>query len=724
MTEIKLGYRNLKRDLNVYMLLIVSSAIFIALIISFQSTITSGDLGKILSSDTMSDTRLFFTIILWMLASTQYIILYFFFNSYYRFINKIRVRELAMYKVIGYSRSSIKKIIFTESVLVYLIITILGIILSFFFNHIIINFVNTQMQLTTKLVASLSLKTIIITSLILLVISINCMYRTYRKACKLDIDIALSDAANQKKIIPSSKLYIIISFILGLILIANMSLLSTTVTFNLRFGIIIMAIFYAFGLFLIINAITKGYQYLITTKYKQKEYNLLLVSEINFHLNKSKFVILSSVILMMLSIGALLLSQSITDVINKTIGEYDYAVYDDSTSKITIFEGNWSLESKDGYEFSTDIYSIEQNQEILDELGITLNDNTLLSTKEEADEYGLEEGQIVTYTKDDESIDFTTKIVDDDIDFYAKAFMPLDDILNNQLFKNTKQLYDSLQILNKEEKAGNISNAYIEELMYFKDGMEHSFSIVSESNYNQYLNLIGEKPISLEGDEVWEDGFVSDNTYSFNIIGKSYTGVDAIIVDDDYYDDYKQSANDFINLTMNSKTLYVAKNKTELARIDQELENINDNSSYGELVINSIERTNMLGSVAFILLIAFYIAIIFIVCNFTLLAINLLSHGIENKEVYKKLIEMGMSKAERAKYISVFIRSFYAIPLVIGISSGIIATNFAIHLMRLFRSFEFSNILLLAYILFLYIIAYIIFINITKYIYKRIVTNK
>lgn len=726
MTEIKLAYRNLKRDINVYILLIISSAIFVALIIGFQSTISTGDLGALLSADEMSDKRLLFKIVLWLIAIIQYLILYFFFNSYYQFINKIRVRELALYKVIGYSRKSIRKIVFTENMLVYTLISLISIILASGFNIIIVGFINYQMQLETKLSSGLSIKSMLISLLILLVLCVFNMYRTYKKAIKVDIDVALSDNVQQQKIILKPKRYIISSFILGLLLLANMTYLSMTVTMSIKFGIIIIAVFYGFGLFLIVNAITKGYQYLVSDKYKNKSFNLLLTSEINYHLNKSKFILLSSIIFMMLSIGALLLSQIITDMLSKSTGEFDYVIQDYYLESMDTYNGKWSITSEDGYDLQTNIYYTETRKQELDDLGVDITENTLLASPAAADDYNLTEGEIVTYSYEGSDVEFKTKIIDDVDDniLYLTPYMSFTDNMNNPVFSNEKKLYGRLQILQREVAKGNVSQVYINKLLYFVDGMDYSWDIVSNSNFNDYLEMIGEKPISLENNQVWIDGFNSEESSNLDVIGQSYTGVNAIIVSDVFFQDYEKKliAPAYETINPNSITLFKAKNKTELVRIDQELKAVSD--WHNGIIINSLNKSEALGSSAFILLIAFYIAIIFIICNFTLLAINLLSHGIENKSVYLKLDEMGISKSQKEKYISVFIRSFYVIPLIIGISSGLIATNFAMNILELNKVFKFTNISLIIYVLVLYITSYIIFINITKYIYKRIINER
>lgn len=724
MTEFKLGYRNLKRDINIYILLIISSAIFIALIIGFQSTITTGDLGEMLAKDDLTSTRYFFKIVLWLIAGIQSILLLFFFNGYYRFINKIRVRELTLYKVIGYSRKSVRKVILSEGIIVYAVISLFSIVFAFAFNKGIITYINYQVELPTKLSSTLSVSAIVYSLLLLLILCLYNTYRTYRKAIKVDVDIALSDAAVQKKNTRNSRIYITTTFCLGIILLLNMSYLSTQVTHSINLGIVIIAIFYAYGLFLVINAITKGYQYLIQTNYKNTNFNLLLVSEVNFHLNKSKLVIFSSVIFMMMSIGALLLSQIMTDMMESTIGDYDYKTWESVTVGPDTYDGEWSPVEVDGTILSLNIYPIERNQQELKNLGLDLNANTLVLSREVAKDENLKNGDIASYSEDGEKIEFSTVILDNDENIsYAKAFMPESDILSYDCFNSYQVFYKRLEILEREVAAGNVESVNIETIPYFYDILGYGTSTTSLSSYNQYLKMIGEKTISLEGDEVWIDGIIEEGMEKVNIKGHSNTGIDMPIVSDEVYDKEMQKlgGSDIGYEAFNDNTYYKVVKKSEFARIDEEIRNVN-NHLFAMLEVNSMQRADVLGTSIFILLIAFYIAIIFIVCNFTLLAINLLSHGIENKQVYYKLTEMGISKHQKKQYTSTFIRSFYLIPLVIGLISGLIATNFAMHILSLYRVYTFTNSKLVIYILILYIVIYVVFISITKYIYNRIVS--
>lgn len=364
MIEFKLALRNLKRDITIYSLMIISCALFIALIVGFQSTIDSGSLGEMLSADNLSSTKQVFKIILISIAILQYIILVFFMNAYYRIINKKRITELALYKIVGYTRGSIRKILIAEGVLIFMISLPISFILAVVLNHIIISFVNYYLNLDLILNASLSISSFWYSNLVLLIVIFINGFKTYCNVLSVDLEVALNESSIQKNIAFAPKYYVFANLIIGLILVALMSYLSTHVTYTLRFGIIILAIFYAIGLFLIINAIAKGYRYLISENSKRSNFNRLLAAESNYQLNKSKLIILSSIILIMMTIGSLLLSQAITITLNQSIGDSDYyfRTYSYNITN-TIYDLKWVKDDKEVNSYIS-LYPLEFANEI------------------------------------------------------------------------------------------------------------------------------------------------------------------------------------------------------------------------------------------------------------------------------------------------------------------------------------------------------------------------
>lgn len=713
MIEFKLSIRNIRRDISIYSLLIVSCAIFLALIIGFQSTINSGDLGKLLSADDMTETRMLFKISLWSIACVQYFILFFFYNSYLRFINAIRTRELALYKIIGYSRKSIFKIVLIEGLIAYVLTVIVALILAFICNQVIIHFINSYLNLTTELSTNISLSTALSSFVIYLILILFNSIRTYRKTIVLDLDIALADGEIQKKSRYSSKPYVLVSFGLGVVLLANMTFLSTQAYLSLKYGIVIIALFYAFGLFLIINAICKGYKYLIPKWYKYKGFNTLLVSEINFHINKSKLVILGSIIFMMLSIGALLLSQTITDTLNEAIGAYDYAVQSQLQNHIDDYDGTWSFVANDE-PLIIQVYPYELNTDLAKTYQLNMKDNMLLISQDSAAIFNINDGDEVGLKgKDGDEINFEVQIT---ADGFEGAFLPLETVLNNPIFSSFITMEKQLNILEEEVNKGNVQEDTVSTYYYYNTGMDFDIPIISESEYNEYAQMVGCDPISLKEGEIWNDG--GDNVLDQTVVGTSNIGLNTVVVPDSFFEMNK----DYISDEGDETIYYKVVKPREFNRIDNEIISLKGDAIYSFLEINSISRNEILGTNVFVLLIAIYIAIIFMLCNFISLSINLLSHSIENKKIYTKLDNMGISKSQKGKFVATFVRTFTSIPIIIGTISGLIATNFAIDLLFVYETTYKIDYFSLLKILILYLLINLILINITKFIYKRIIS--
>ncbi len=712
MIEVKLALRNLKRDITIYGLMIMSSALFMALIVGFQSTIDSGSLGEMLSADNLSETKQFFKLILIAIAIVQYIVLIFFMNGYYRILNKKRIRELALYKIIGYTRGSIRKILVAEGLFVFMISLPISFVMAVVLNNLIIGFVNYYLNIDLVLTASLSINSFIYSNLVLLIVICINAFKTYRNVLAVDLEQALNQSSIQKNIAFAPKYYVFINLSIGLTLIILMSYLSTQVTFTLRYGIIILAIFYAIGLFLVINAIAKGYRYLISEKVKSKNFNRLLAAESNFLLNKSRLIILSAIILIMMSIGSLLLSQAITTTLNQSIGDSDFyfRTYSYNITN-TLMDQNW-IDADDpedgGYYIS--LYPIE----IANEIGIV--DDPEPYQIEVSPDQGYQVGDKINLVTDEQTFEFTVTSTTNEKAEIPTAFIPIDDIQGLDAFKNYNNIYRKIQVLNNEVKQGNLDRTKVTIYDYAEPGDDASTPLISIEDYNDYLKLVGETPVELEANQIIIDGNIDGEFQEYNIIKHSHQGLNAIVVPNSFIDNLDLNSDSISNENI---VFYEAIDEETRKDISKQLIDIDD-IMYGITDVN-IVRQDMLGNTAFVLLVALYLAIIFIITNFTIITINILSHGIENKQLYIKLEQMGISKKEKNRYISIFISTISMWPLVIGVISGVIATNFAINLVLIARGVNFTENIILLLILILYILIYIIFIVIIKYIYYKII---
>lgn len=716
MIEFKLGLRNFKRDITIYSLMVASSAVFIALIVGFQSTIDSGSLGEMLSADNLSSMKQLFKIILIAIAVVQYIILVFFMNGYYRILNKKRIRELALYKIIGYTRGSIKKILLTEGLLLFVISLPFSLVLAVVLNQIIVGFVNYYLNLDLILTASISMSSFWYSNLVLLIVICVNGLKTYRNVLSVDLEDALNESSIQKNIVFAPKYYVFANLIIGLILVALMSYLSTQVMYTLRFGIIILAIFYAIGLFLIINAIAKGYRYLISEKNKRKNFNRLLAAESNFQLNKSRLITLSSIILIMMTIGSLLLSQAITITLNQSIGDSDYYFRTYEYNMYYTLNGtSWVTDDAPDGGVYVSLYPLEVASEIdtVDEP----EPYQIYISPDYAISQDYEVGDKVKLIAPEQTFEFTVASITSEEAVSPTAFIPINDIEGLDTFKNYNNTYSKMQILNNEVEQGDLNQTQITKYDYAKAGADHSIPLISLDDYNKYLNLIGKDSVELDTNQILIDGNIEEDTSQYDVIKYSHQGLNAIIVPNDIIESFDYDK-DFVDKTRTK--YYKAINEDTREDISKQLLDIDDRM-YGIIDVNR-DRQDMLGDTAFILLVALYLAIIFIITNFTIITINILSHGIENKQLYVKLEQMGISKKEKSHYIGTFISTISTWPLIIGVISGIIATNFAIKLVLNDRGINFSSNITLLLILVIYIFIYIMFIAIIKYVYTKIIS--
>ncbi len=733
MINLKLVLRNFKRDIFIYSLMIISSSLFIALIISFQSTVLSGDLYALLIRDDLGANGLLFRLIIYSLAFSQYIILFIFLHHYYRFINKYRIRELAIYKITGIRRSETFKLIFLENFGLYLIILILGIILSLIISPIIINFTNNYLMLTTKLIVAINPVVIFTTAVFLATIIFLNVLTVYHLSNQTDLKKAIDNCENQKQVRNVNKLTIIVNFTCSLVILISMSYLSTIVTSSFYFGVLLIALFYTFGLYLLISSFANGYKYLIRQAALKKGANLLLINETNYHLNNSKLIILSSVIFMMLSIGALLLSNVMSSVSLKSIGSSNFVMKE---SNMILYDYN--DEHTITYNDSTydDYASSTFNKMINDQYQLDLNntDNYLIInlaklTNEQLSSPVLtnfeeQKTEELSYTTDNYTIPLQPIFIDDDnlnenhlLSFSTKVINETDTNHFNDL-KNAQNSYTLLQ--DKVNDDSLQMNQISTTRLYYN---ESNISLVRLSQYNQLLETLGAHPYDLNGNETIKDGFITADTlskYEFSIIDSTYNGLNAYVVSDQYYDEILEnlSENDpTANYWTTNTNYYNVKDEKQLSQTNDKL------CTHRQFIrCNELERADMLGNYVFLLLVAFYIAIIFIICNFTLIGINLLSHAINNQSMYKQLKILGLNQYQITAYINKFINTFLIIPLLIGLISGLIVTNFALNLIGFSHAATgIDNKPLMLKVLLLYLIMTIIFNQIIKLIYRKVI---
>lgn len=726
MIESKLAYRNVSREIYIYMLMIVCNALFIAFIIGYQSVLSNDAFNTFLMSNNVSEKKIFLNIIIKSIAALQYIILIFYMKTYYNIINKKRIRQLALYKIIGYKRKSIRAIIFFEGLYIYIISIVLAIILALFINKGIVIFTNNYVNLDTLLSTELSVTSIISSSLFLLfIIVLNC-YSTYKHALNIDIEDALNEHQIQKKVECVPKFYVYVSGLSGLILILLMTKLSFVVSYTIRYGIIFIGIFYAIGLYLLINSFAKGYRYLFSARKKSIKYNRLLFSEINFYLSKSKLLILSSIILMMMSIGALLLSQIMAYTYNNMFLASDYMLFTEDLNVMSSLDynidvtldvdgvesyANFSIYPTELVKYVTGTNNIENYTIYIDEnySGFDGNLNEL-----------LDEASKIKVLLDDTSYDVNIlelPIEGELINGHTNILtIPLAELQSNDLYEQYQLFIDKVKImysavLNEQLKYSVIEQTYpsLNENYQFS-----STAIMPNSDFNSYLALFNKKPINLKENQVIVDGSLPINLNNLNVVKYTTEGFNSLVVSDSLYNQLKNSSIYSIYFVATSDQAYELVNN-ELLTIEE---------SFRPFRNNRAAKNEMIGYNAFILLIAFYIAVILIITNFTLIAISLISHAIEQRKIYKKLTDIGLNKLQLNKFVSIVINTVFGLPLIIGTISGLIVTNFAVKLFFMSYALHLNNIkMIIITLVSLYIILYVLILSITKYVYIKIISE-
>ncbi len=536
------------------------------------------------------------------------------------------------------------------------------------------------------------------------------------------------------KIKPAKKSIILINFICSIILLTTMTYLSTIATVTLKFGIVLLALFYLIGLILLISVIVNGYKYLFSSRKLARNYNLLLVNEINYHLNKSKTVILTSVIFMMLSIGALLVSNVLNNFYSSQLPLSDYQVSDYSYTfdpiDMQINIGDNSYDYYEEFTLTQQISSQFPNQFNADENYIIINQYDSPDIEYPFALSTFEKENIDIIIDGNPPINLTPILVNSE-DFPRYDNMYLSENTINNIVSNTrsikaaKKVIKAMNILNKEVAQGNLIEDDINSTQL--SSTNYYVSIAKLSDYNQYLEHSGEKPIQLNGHEAINDLPENNNSNEFDFVDSDYRGINAIVVNDKYYNELVEEHQKKIesepdkNFIDQSTTSYYNFSDTSNIKINEEIDKTLAQNHYG-FIMKSQSTDELMGNMVFLLLIAFYIAIIFIVCNFMLIGINLLSHGIDSKSMYNKLQQLGLSVHDERKMISRFVNTITIIPLIIGIVSGIIATFFALQLLGLSANVTQINYFhLFTKLMILYLVLTLIFNQIIKIVYRKIV---
>lgn len=635
----KLSLKNITKSLKDYSIYFFTLVVAVSIFYIFNSL--EAQKSILILSETKQDMIQSIIAIMNYLSVFVSIILGFLIIYSNNFIIKRRKKEIGLYLTLGMSKRKVSTMLVIETIVIGLFSLLVGLILGVFISQGLsiltaklfeVNLSNYTFVFSEKALY----KTIIYFGLIFVLVMIfNIITLTKYKLINL-----LTENKQNEKVKFRNKYTITISFILAIVLIAYAyHLLFQGTLFMMDKKTLTMIISGSLGTLLFFYSLS-GFILTITKKIKKiyyKDLNMFNLKQINNQINTSVISTTIISLMLLLTIGILACSVTMTNAFNNDIEE-------NNKQDFTIYSHNRYIE--DEY---TDLNQIIKNKDFQKEV-------------KEYTKYNIYNIKNITTT---------TMMTEKDKQKLKKKY-------GNILELNTKVMfikqsdYNNIINIQKEQPINIKENEYLETtnidtlIEYLTPFYKNQNKININDNYL--------KPATKEIINLAPENSSSNNN----------TGI--IVINDKYLKNQKPIQTIIIgNYKDNNKE---KREQNLLKSLTTENQNL--------LITTKIDMvTQSLGLKVMLIYVGLYLGIIFAISSVTILAITELSTSSDNKERYKILKELGASNKMINKALFTQIAIIFILPLAVALFHAAVGLTEINSLIKMLADIKIGKSLLL-----------------------------
>lgn len=741
MSKYKLIISSIKNQMHIYVIYIISLTLALTLFLSFINLVMSTIMA---TQKYMTNTNVYI-IISFLLGGFLCTIIVFLMNYVQNLLVNARSKELAVYRLVSFSRREMRKYLFVEQLLINTFSFVIALLLSFILSSIVIDEFNSisEQLLGVNINLKFSMITFVYEVIAIITITIIIALHSSKKIEKKE----LIDLLNTKQALP-------------LIEKKNHPLLSGIIVFITWIGLIYILIYqfgrlkpltvlivlsiYIISIFSLYDVLAKLVVKLIPNRIYYNNSNSFTISIIKRKLATNVKSMAFVTILILLSTITIFFGFINTKFIS-FLAMYEDVHYSDNLNVLNLEFANESLtfEFNDtnfnaiddlDFELLPDAYSVseysynkfakkngleqihlQKNQAFIltNKQGINVNNKILGNIKEQSMEFTIKKVKKITNDQD-----LTIVVVDDEYNADRTEYFDslLNDLKKNGANPRQTQFKNSDLSLYKQNKL-----------------VTQNVNVMSESIANKFLkqNDLPQFKFKLNDEQAAYIGSIKYNLeddYKLKVGDKTYTlvhesqklgkklGFGMFVLNDKQYTDYEQ-------YTIN----YIEADYTE--KYSEEFWKKQKNSHQFPGAISTKNQRNTLMLMTNILLsgILIFSSLILLLLLITIIGIQVNIDSIETKEQFKNLHQIGYSKKHINQIINQITFIYFIIPLIVGIMNLLIVATVFKKFLKDMTTLEqiYSTGLIrmneLVYIALSMLIIYIIYCFIVNQSYKHVI---
>lgn len=590
----KLAAGNIRKNGKIYVPYLITSIAITAMFYMICSLTANDGIGKLRGGDMIQQTMMLGTHVVGLFA----IIFLFYTNS---FLMKRREKEFGLYNVLGMGKNHINKIVAFETVYIYAISMVLGIILGIFFDKIfyliILKILNYDIVLGFYISTSAIFKTLVLFAIIFTLITFSSIMKIKRSST---IELVRSENVGEKE--PKAKWLIALLGALSLgagyyIAASIENAMDSLMFFFVAVILVIIGTYLLFtaGSLLLLKLMRKNKSFYYKTK------NFIGVSGMLYRMKRNavglgNICILSTMVLVMISSTSSLMIGSEEIIKNQ-------------------FPNTLGIES----EANTHKWEMAA-ENIIKEDGLIINKKysskylnfTAINDKENF--------KAIDNNRDMSQLDATVLTVMN-LDQYNSDYNKKETLNENEVIvleEDQKYQYDYINILDNKFKVKNVFNAKDKESSSRMLGID-SYTVIVKSD--DVLYNLEKANIKAYGEDA------SHITY---YVGYNLSGEDSLLLKN--YDHIR-------------KALY-------------------DDDFYGRITSEAEARESFIGSYGGIFFLAVFLGILFTLAMILIIYYKQISEGYEDKARFEIMQNVGLNESDIKASIKSQILIVFFLPLV------------------------------------------------------------
>lgn len=328
---LKLSLTGIKSRFKDYLILLSGLIMASAIFYMFEALATNQEFIK-------QNATIKFAAMIFQVGSVLLAIITLFYIIYANtFLMSMRQRDYGMFMMLGAKKRKIGRLIFTETLIIGLIATAVGILVGIGLTYGVSQFFTDKMDLAPHSFQAFYFPAILITMLFFVILFMIAAIFNRQSLLRTPI-LKLLNEAEQPQGKKLKSYNILIQSILGLGLIASgYYLLSHLAQFQIA-GFIGSVVTILIGTFLIFNSLFSGLVQLLKRNkgFSEKQLNTFLLGQLSFRLGSLNRVLTMVAMLFALALGAITVGMGFSGVVDKTAtstSPYDVIVQNPSTKE-------------------------------------------------------------------------------------------------------------------------------------------------------------------------------------------------------------------------------------------------------------------------------------------------------------------------------------------------------------------------------------------------------